>query len=243
LSETHLFKLFQVTKPEPFWFDRIYHIMYTRITEVLGTSCTNMNIGASIWEEGRNQIGHMHSYEFRVSLEKYCQTYHRFCCSKIVSLYFRVTWKILSWSPQYLLAFPLIMLSCRGPVSMIHPNISPAKKTPTWLYDCIYYYKHYLLFILENYTTISILIYKQYNYTRTNSKYLKVNNCSVFSNTFVLLIHWQTKYQHDLITSAMFHVLTTWSIVNIVQCFIWRKTNANPLSHDHQVRPNKSRSL
>jgi hypothetical protein len=186
-----------------------------------------MNIGASIWEEGRNQIGHMHSYEFRVSLEKYCQTYHRFCCSKIVSLYLRVTWKILSWSPQYLLAVLLIMLSW-GPVCMIHPNISPAKKTNMAIRLYILLQTLSIIHSWRTYTTISILIYKQYNYTRTNSKYPKVNNCSVFSNTFVLLIHWQTKYQHDLITSAMFHVLTTWPIVNIVQCFIWRKTNANP---------------
>jgi hypothetical protein len=206
--------------------------MYTRIRESLGTSCTNMNIGDSIWEEGRNQIGHMfdgdlfmHSYEFMVSLEKYCQTYHRFCCSKIVSLYLRVTWKILSWSPQYLLAVLLIMLSWR-PVCMMHPNISPAKKnTNMAIRLCILLQTLSIIHSWRTYTTISILIYKQYNYTRINSKYLKVNNCSVFSNTFVLLIHWQTKYQHDLITSAMFHVLTTWSIVNIV---IWRKTNANP---------------
>jgi hypothetical protein len=46
----------------------------------------------------------------------------------------------------------------------------PQKTCTTWL----------RLFMITIIITITILIYKQYNYTRTNSKYLKVNNCSVF---------------------------------------------------------------
>jgi hypothetical protein len=115
-------------------------------------------------------------------------------------------WKRRSQTKSYLPFFPSQW--------MIHPNTSSRKKQQHG-YDCLWLQSLSIIHSWRNYTTItSILIYKQYNYTRTNSKYLKIKNCSVFfvlqHVRFVNLL--AEKYQHDLITSAMLHVLTRWRI-------------------------------